>query len=70
MAEDRPPFLFVKIWSIKNEAANPGFASITYDVRDVGEVLMRDAVLVFPEQVSNDPCAAYYLLAAYYLSLL
>lgn len=48
--EGRPPYLFIKVWSIKNVDA---FVDVTYDVRDVGEEVCRDDVIFFPDDVNK-----------------
>lgn len=50
--EGRPPYIFVKIWSIKN-VDDGRLIEVQYDVRDVGTIIDRDNVIFFPEEANK-----------------
>ena len=48
----RPPFMFVKAWKLSHEAGS-GMVVVRYDMRDVGYLLERDAVVTFPDNANK-----------------
>ena len=49
----RPPYLFMKAWSIKLDGSS-GFVFVKYDVRDSGFQIARDDVVMYPDDANRD----------------